>query len=111
MEGRIMTRKPKMMQFLRKLQEIQQKYIDTVALEVRVRKYNDDGCMSITGCFLSDVRKVKKEDGEDDTYIANLSLYTFYDVKENKAALDAFIKDVKRENQLILAKSFKSCKN
>lgn len=34
-----MAQKPKMMQFLRKLQSIQEKYAETVNLEVRVRKY------------------------------------------------------------------------
>lgn len=106
-----MTRKPKMLQFLRKLQEVQCKYIDTVILDIRVRNYRDDMTLAINACFISETRTEKEEDGSDSPYIANLALYSFYSVKENKANLDTFIKDVKCENQLILANSFKSCKN
>lgn len=102
-----MTQKPKMMQFLRKLQEIQQKYADTVSLEIRVRNYRDGLSLAIIACFISETRTEKEEDGSDSPYIANLALYRFYSVKENKANLDTFIKDVKRENQLIRSKAWK----
>lgn len=106
-----MTRKPKMLQFLRKLQEVQAKYIDTVSIEIRAKKYLDDGTYAVNACFISKTRAVQADDIENDPLIVNMSIYSFYTNAENKSILDGFIKECSKENQLILAKSFKSCKN
>lgn len=98
-----MTRKPKMMQFLRKLQSIQEKYAETVNLEVRVRKYQDDGYIAINACFISQTQKVEQDDGRMDFAVVNLNIYTFYTVKNNKMLLDAFINKVKAEHQRMIA--------
>lgn len=94
-----MAQRPKMMQFLRKLQAVQEKYAETVNLEVRVRKYHDDGCIAISAYFVSQTKKVKQDDGNADFVVIGLAIYTFKTASENKALLDAFIKEVKAEHQ------------
>jgi hypothetical protein len=94
-----MAQKSKMMQYLRKLQEVQVKYAETVNLEVRIRKYQDDGCIAVSSCFISQTKQVEQEDGRMDAYIVNADVYTFYMAKENKRILDKFIKEVCAENQ------------
>lgn len=98
-----MAQRPKMMQFLRKLQSIQEKYAETVNLEVRVRKYQDDGCIAISSCFISQTEKEEQDDGSMDFAVISLNTYTFYTATENKALLDAFIKKVKAEHQRMIA--------
>ena len=106
-----MTRKPKMMQFLRKLQEVQAKYIDTVGVEIRAKRYLDDGVYAINASFISQVRKCEDADIEDDSLVVNATIYSFWTNTENQKAFDDFVKECSKENQQILAKSFKSCKN
>ena len=98
-----MAQRPKMMQFLRKLQSIQEKYAETVNLDVRIRKYQDDGCIAISSCFISQTEKEEKDDGSMGFIVVNLDLYTFYTAKANKALLDAFINKVKTEHQRMIA--------
>ena len=98
-----MAQKPKMMQFLRKLQSIQGKYAETVNLEVRVRKYHDDGCIAISANFISQTKKVEQDDGSMDFVVVSLNIYTFYTAKENKELLDAFINKEKAEHQRMIA--------
>lgn len=98
-----MAQKPKMMQFLRKLQSIQEKYAETVNLEVSVRKYQDDGCIAVNACFISQTKKVEQDDGSMDFAVVSLDTYTFYTAKANKALLDAFINKVKAEHQRMIA--------
>lgn len=98
-----MAQKPKMMQFLRKLHSAQEKYAETVGLEIRVRKYQDDGCIAISAFFISQTKKVEQDDGKMDFAVVNLYIYTFYTVKNNKTLLDAFIKEVKAEHQRMIA--------
>jgi len=96
-----MTRKPKLMQFLRKLQEIQAKYIDTVGIEIRSRRYLDDGVYAINASFISQTRKCEDTDAEDNSLVVNATLYSFWTNKENKKAFDGFVKEVKVESQLV----------
>lgn len=106
-----MAQKSKMMQFLRKLQEMQIKYVNTVGIDVRPWIDSDDGTLSISFNFVSKVQTYTEDDGKPSAKCFSGSLYMFWSAKENKKVLDGFIKECSKENQLILANSFKSCKN
>ena len=106
-----MTQKPKMMQFLRKLHTMQERYIATVGIDVSARTDEEDGTIYINFSFISRKQTYTEEDGIQNPVVVSKSAYSFWSVAENKKVLDDFIKEVKKERSLILASSFKSCKN